>query len=108
MLKTNERRVRMSERGTSVVDRLVSWWRLKEARRAATKYGLDLEYRCCFRHQIVGIGEGIKNGSGEIARIPMKSGKTALYKVTSERFNYSSADDTGQRNWHFEFQGYAN
>ena len=89
-----------------VIKRLVCWWRLKKARRAAKRYGLDFEHRCCFRHQVASIGEGIQHGDGEIARVPMKSGKVALYKVTSERFGFTSADDTGQRNWHFEFQGY--
>jgi hypothetical protein len=35
----------------------------------------------------------------------MQSGRIARYKVTSERFSYTF-DDTGQRNWLWQFQGY--
>jgi hypothetical protein len=39
-------------------------------------------------------------------KVPMQSGRTGLYKVTSERYNVLF-EDTGQKNWYFEFQGYA-
>lgn len=84
---------------------LVSRWKLYLARRAAKKYKLDFEHKCCFYEQICHIGEGIKYGTGEIARIPMQSGKIALYKVTATRLD-NIFQDTGQRNWYFEFQGY--
>ena len=42
---------------------------------------------------------------GEIVLVPMQSGRIARYKVTSERFSYTF-DDTGQRNWLWQFQGY--
>jgi len=87
------------------LERIVSWLRLLQARRAAKKYGLDFEHKCCFQHQVAGIGVGLRSGDGEIVLVPMRSGKTARYKVTSERYSYVF-DDTGQRNWRFEFQGY--
>ena len=91
----------------SHLKRIVSWWKHRQVRKAAKKYDLDFEHRCCFPEQVIGIGEGLKYGCGEIVRVLMQSGKIALYKVTSRRVNYS-ADDTGQRHWLFEFQGYAN
>ena len=86
--------------------RFVAWWRYRQARKLAKKYNLDFVHKCCFRHQIINIGEGIEYGYGEIVRVPMKSGKIALYKLTSERVCVVF-EDTGQRNWYFEFQGYA-
>lgn len=87
------------------LERIVSWWRHAQARRAAKKYGLDFEHTCCFRHQVANIGTGLKDGCGEIVLVPMQSGRIARYKVTSERFSYTF-DDTGQRNWLWQFQGY--
>ena len=87
------------------LERIVSWWRHAQARRAAKKYGLDFEHKCCFRHQVANIGTGLKDGCGEIVLVPMLSGRIARYKVTSERFSYTF-DDTGQRNWLWQFQGY--
>lgn len=89
-----------------LMKQLGNWWRLRWARKAAKKYGLDFEHKCCFRHQIDSIGKGVRNGNGEIALIEMTSGKTAKYRVTSERYNMAF-EATGQRNWLFEFQGYA-
>lgn len=83
--------------------KLQGWWRLRQARRAAKKYQLDFEHRCCWRHQLEYVG--LEDGSGEIVFVPMKSGKTARYKATSERYNHLFTD-TGQKNWKFEFQGY--
>lgn len=74
-----------------------------EARAAAKKYDLDFVKTCMFRHELSHIS-GVRQGAGEIVKIPMESGKTGLYKVTSEMFNYGG---TGQRDWYFEFQGYA-
>lgn len=89
----------------NLLERIVSWWRHNQARRAAKKYGLDFTHKCCFRHQVAHIGVGLKDGCGEIVLVPMASGKVARYKVTSERYSYVF-EDTGQRNWRFEFQGY--
>lgn len=86
------------------LERIVSWWRLLQARRAAKKYGLDFEHRCCFRHQVAHIGTGLKDGRGEIVLVPMQSGKVARYEVNAEPFSWSA--NTGQMNWRFEFQGY--
>lgn len=72
-------------------------------RRLAEKYNMDFEHRCCFRHQIN--YKGLKHGNGEIVEVPMRSGKIGLYKVNSDRYNIAF-DDTGQRNWKFEFQRY--
>ncbi len=88
-----------------LLERIVSWWRHAQARRAAKKYGLDFTHKCCFHHQVAHIGAGLKDGRGEIVLVPMTSGKVARYKVTSERYSYVF-EDTGQRNWRFEFQGY--
>ena len=90
--------------GFSPIARFRSWFYLKRARRAAKKYGLDFAHRCAFRHQLDYYG--LKNGDGEIVKVPMTSGKTGLYKVTSEMLR-TGVDYTGQQNWHFEFQGYA-
>lgn len=69
----------------------------------AEKYNMDFEHRCCFRAQLD--YKGLLHGNGEIVEVPMQSGKTGLYKVESERYNIAF-EDTGQRNWKFEFQGY--
>ena len=66
---------------------------------------LDFECKCCFIEQIFGIGSGIKNGNGETVQVPMKSGKMALFTLTSERVSYVF-EDTGQRNWFFKFVQY--
>lgn len=89
----------------NILKYIVNWYLLKEARWAANKYNLDFVHRCAFREQIIGIGKGIRYGNGEISEVPMQSGKIALYKVTSERYNVMSSD-TGQKNWYFKFQGY--
>ena len=89
-----------------LLERFVNWWHLRQARKAAEKFKLDFEHRCCFRHQVANIGSGLKSGNGEIVLVPMRSGKIAEYKVTSERYNMAF-EDTGQRNWFFAFQGYA-
>ena len=72
-------------------------------RRLAEKYNMDFEHRCCFRAQLN--YKGLTHGNGEIVEVPMQSGKIGLYKVVSERYNIAF-EDTGQRNWKFEFQGY--
>lgn len=73
---------------------------LKQARKAAKKYNLDFVKKCYFLHELRHIS-GIKTGK---VKIPMESGKTGLYKVRSDCSNYGS---TGQRDWYFTFQGYA-
>ena len=64
---------------------------------------LDFEHRCVWRHQLK--YGGLRNGNGEIVRVPMESGRVGLYRATSSRYSYSS-DDTGQKNWKFEFIEY--
>ncbi len=76
---------------------------IKKARKAAKKFNLDFEHRCCFRHQLN--YKGLRKGNGEIVEVPMESGKIGLYKIISERYSLIF-EDTGQRNWKFEFQGY--
>lgn len=65
----------------------------------------DFEHRCCFIEQIAHIGEGTKYGTGEEVKVKMQSGKTAIYKLFSERYNYTF-DDTGQKNWRYHFVRY--
>ena len=66
---------------------------------------LDFEHKCCFHHQVSHIGKGLIEGSGEIVLVPMKSGRVARYRVTSERYNFVF-EDTGQKNWFWKFLGY--
>jgi hypothetical protein len=72
------------------------------ARLLAKVHKLDFEHRCCFRHQLK--YPGLVDGSGEIVLVKMKSGRMARYKVTSEQLE--PFNNTGQKNWKFEFQGY--
>src|SRR5574344_2083003 len=65
----------------------------------------DFEHRCCFREQIDHIGEGTKYGNGEEVKVKMQSGKTAIYKLFAERYNYTF-EDTGQKNWRYHFVRY--
>jgi len=80
-----------------IVERLIIWWKLQQARKAAKKYNLDFELRCVFNHQIpyISAGKGI-------VKVPMESGKTGLYKANITEF----LGNTGQKNWKFEFVGY--
>lgn len=87
-------------------NRIISWYRQKQVRRAAKKYDLDFEVRCAFIEQVSPMCRGLKYGIGEVVEVPMKSGRVALYKVTGERYCYVFKD-TGQKNWKFEFQGYS-
>ena len=65
----------------------------------------DFEHTCCFKHQIEHIGVGTKNGDGEEVRVTMESGKIAIYRLFSERYNYTF-EDTGQKNWRYHFVRY--
>jgi len=67
----------------------------------------DFEYRCKFKEQISHIGKGIRNGTGEEVEIPMKSGKVAKYRLYAEDYN-PIFDNTGQKNWYFNFIEYKN
>lgn len=69
------------------------------------KHPNDFEHRCCFREQIDHIGEGTKYGNGEEVNVKMQSGKTAIYKLFAERYNYTF-EDTGQKNWRYHFVRY--
>ena len=68
---------------------------------------LDFEHRCCFREQVVNIGRGLQQGQGEEVVVPMRSGRDAIYSVTSTPYNTMIWDQTDQRNWRFEFLRYA-
>lgn len=76
---------------------------LRKARKAAKKYNLDFVKKCYFSYQLYRNFSGLKNGTGEIVKVPMESGKIGLYKVNSDRSNYGN---TGQYDWYFKFQGY--
>lgn len=78
--------------------------RKKNSQEADTSH-LDFEHRCCFRHQIVGIGRGTQQGDGEEVEVDMQSGRVAVFRLTSERYNVLF-DDTGQRNWYYKFLRY--
>ena len=69
------------------------------------KHPSDFKHDCCFRHQILRIGRGIKYGNGELVDVEMQSGKTAIYQLYAGRYNYIF-DDTGQKNWRFLFIKY--
>lgn len=69
------------------------------------KHKNDFEHRCKFRDQILKIGRGTKHGDGEEVEVDMRSGKTAIFKLYSERYNYVF-EDTGQKNWRYLFVGY--
>lgn len=75
----------------------------KHKRKITGESSLDFSHSCVFRHQLK--YRGVKHGSGEIVEVDMKSGKIGLYKLTSEVYN-TIFEDTGQRNWFFEFVGY--
>lgn len=69
------------------------------------KHPNDFERRCCFVDQIIHVGEGTKKGDGEEVMVKMQSGKTAIYLLFSERYNYIF-ENTGQRNWKYLFLKY--
>lgn len=69
-----------------------------------TKNGsLDFELTCIWRNQLK--FNFYTKDKKEYAEVPMQSGKTALYEMTSERFNYVF-EDTGQKNFYFKFIKY--
>lgn len=65
----------------------------------------DFKHVCCFKHQIINIGQEIEDGNGETVKIPMVSGKVALFRLFSEKYD-SAFEYTGQRNWYFLFLRY--
>lgn len=65
------------------------------------KRRLDFTHPCCFKHQVKQYG--IHLDTGENVEVQMHSGKTGVYKVTSNPNGYGN---TGQRDWHFEFLCY--
>lgn len=82
------------------------WSKPKQrARHDFGKHQNDFEHGCCFRDQIKHIGEGTQYGDGEEVRVKMQSGRTAIYRLYSERYNYVF-EDTGQRNWRYHFVRY--
>lgn len=89
--------------------RIMRFWRsIIPKERTRDDYGaheLDFQHRCKFIEQIRDIGEGTKYGDGEEVRVNMQSGKTAIYKLFSERYNYTF-EDTGQKNWYYHFVRY--
>lgn len=62
---------------------------------------LNFEHRCCFAHQIHNIAGSSADG---VVTVAMRSGKTAIYELTSEQYSYTSY--TGQRNWYYRFIEY--
>jgi hypothetical protein len=73
-------------------------------RRMAKKYGLDFEHRCCFWEQVCKIARGIRGDwSDQDVEVPMRSGQTAIYRLTKHDNNYGG---TGQKDWHFTFLRY--
>ena len=80
----------------------------KPKKRQRTDFGKhpnDFEHRCKFREQIIDIGSGARYGDGEEVLVEMQSGKQAVYRLFSERYNYTF-EDTGQRNWRYHFVKY--
>ena len=85
---------------TNTLRRLVRWWDHRQARRLAKKQGLDFFHGCVFDHQL-------QFGTlthGKVVEVPMRSGRTALYKALCVDRWYMG--NTGQHDWQFEFQGY--
>jgi hypothetical protein len=77
---------------------------IERSRESFGNHPNDFEHTCCFRHQIENIGDGIRNGSGEIITVDMQSGKRAYFKLFSKDYNPFAR--TGQKNWRFIFCGY--
>lgn len=86
--------------------RLVSRARYRCLRKWAAANGKDFEHRCRFFDQIGHIGRGLSDTCGTIenVRVPMQSGAVAIYTVTVSDDQYGG---TGQKDWRFVFQGYA-
>lgn len=76
-----------------LLDKILDW-----RNQITGKY--DFEQRCLFPSQIT--YKMYRDGYKQLAYVPMQSGRIGLYKVESERCDYS-ADDTGQRNLKFTF-----
>jgi hypothetical protein len=74
------------------LDRIQDWFNQRRG-----KY--DFEQRCLFPEQIT--YKMYREGNKQFAFVPMKSGRTGLYEVTTDRCDYS-ADDTGQRHWKYK------
>lgn len=84
---------------TGLLDRVVDWWRFRQVRIAAKKYGLDFEVKCVFDEQLSPYGYP---KHGQLCEIAMQSGKTAIYRAVITRFWPGNA----QKDWRFEFHGY--
>jgi len=78
---------------------------MKRYRHDYGAHSSDFEHQCCFRDQIEHIGEGTREGDGEEVKVKMQSGRTAIYRLFSERYNYTF-ENTGQRNWRYHFVEY--
>ena len=78
---------------------------LWKARWLAKKYKLDFNHNCVFDHQVAhyGLFEHGQLHNEKIVEVPMESGKIGLYNAT---VTLRWPGNTGQKNWHFEFQGY--
>ena len=97
---TEENKTQNANAPASLVGRLVSWWRLKQARRTAKKYDLDFEVKCVFDHQLRPYGNP---RDGQLCVIALHSGH-AIYRAKVTRFWPGNK----QKDWRFEFQGYKN
>ena len=76
-----------------IINKIKFWWEV------IVKREWDFEIRCVFPEQIK--YKNAKYGNGETVEVPMKSGKTALFKAIAD--GYSRYGGTGQQDWHFEF-----
>jgi len=86
---------------TPIFKYIVSWRNFRRSRYTAKRYGLDFERKCVFDHQLRPLGYPRHGG---IVSVSMRSGKVGLYKASITRF---WPGNTGQKDWLFEFQGYA-
>ena len=77
--------------------------RKKRAEDSFLKHPMDFGFNCIFKSQLDSKHYiGLKEGNGEFVKIPLKSKRVGLYKVFSERVNYTFSD-TGQKNYYFIF-----
>lgn len=83
-----------------MLNELLGWWRLRQARKAAKRYDLDFEIGCVFDYQLKPYGYP---RHGQLCEVAMQSGKKAIYRAEITKFWPGNE----QKNWRFEFQGYA-
>ena len=66
---------------------------------------LDFQHKCCFKEQILHIGEGTMYGHGELVKVKMSSGKIAKYHLYADRHCYVF-ENTGLKDWKYLFSYY--